>query len=271
MKRNILLLAIISIFLGLSSCEGSSGTSAKMDEPKTLEYSYVDDMNDINDVIRYSTNIVKARLVSTEDFDGTVQVYLFEVEDDFTNNTAQQIHMYDAYDSRYVVGNSYYLFLGGMDDPLYPHTIYTTVSKELIVDASSLQSKAKIANRNVQLQRDDIVAEIDNAIQKGVVGERIGPRMTASDAAGASLSNEADVIAKVRVSDELLCNKYVSAYTVEVVEMIKGPVGSVASAMPLPPGLDPSEMYFIYLKENGEGSEDYQIFSRACPIQKIAD
>lgn len=129
MKKLSIFLVFISL-ISLVACGKNVPMTTKT--PQKVCNSYVSDVNSMDDIVRYSTNIVEATLTSTEDFDGFVNVYTFEVITDYTKNTPNSIHMYDEYNSKYVIGHTYYLFLCKGESALYPHTIYTTVVKDLI-------------------------------------------------------------------------------------------------------------------------------------------
>ena len=52
-----------------------------------MEFSYAEDLTSLEDVMRYTSNIVRAKLESAEDFDGAVQIYQFSVTEDLNGNT----------------------------------------------------------------------------------------------------------------------------------------------------------------------------------------
>lgn len=113
MKRCVFL--FVPLLLLLTACARPADQSHA-----TVEYSYAEDLTTLEDVLRHSTNIVRAKLESAQDFDGAVQVYLFRVTNDLTGNTPDEIHVYDAYDPAYILGHSYYLFLCSGESALYP-------------------------------------------------------------------------------------------------------------------------------------------------------
>ena len=133
----------------------------------TVEYSYAEDLTTLEDVLRHSTNIVRAKLVSMDDFDGAVQVYLFHVTNDLTGNTPDEIHVYDAYDPAYILGHSYYLFLCSGESALYPHTIYTTVVKEMILDADAPEAVTAAGSHGMAVPLSDLPRAVADAKTRG--------------------------------------------------------------------------------------------------------
>lgn len=62
---------------------------------KTVSESHnIDNLDNLDEIISYSTNIVKAELLSQKDFDGFVNVYTFSLDEDYTNNTSKEIYNY---------------------------------------------------------------------------------------------------------------------------------------------------------------------------------
>lgn len=108
------MLFFASLLLLLSAC-----AKPVQQTRSTVEFSYAEDLTSLEDVMRYTSNIVRAKLESAEDFDGAVQIYQFSVTEDLTGNTPDEIHVYDAYNSGYVEGHSYYLFLCAGESALY--------------------------------------------------------------------------------------------------------------------------------------------------------
>lgn len=243
-------------------------SSSIQSTPPFVECSYVEDLNSIEDVMRYSTNIVKAKLTSVEDFDGTLGVYIFDVLEDYTDNTQSEIHMYDAYNDAYMVGHTYYLFLSSSESALFPHTIYTTVVKELIIDEATTSDvvTASINSSELTVFSDGIEEQIEGAAAQGTVAEYTDAPIFVSNADDiVTAANLADVIAEVSVSNEVNANIYSSTYALNVVAMIKGPVTAVPASISLPPDLDPNATYYILLKETPDGDGTYSLCSRAYP------
>lgn len=121
MKKCVLLL--IPLLLLLTACARPADQSHT-----TAEYSYAENLTTPEEVMRCSTNIVRAKLVSMDDFDGATQVYLFRVADDLIGNTPGEIHVYDAYDPAYIPGltpgGTYYIFLQKTNGA---HTLFSRV------------------------------------------------------------------------------------------------------------------------------------------------
>ena len=206
-----------------------------------------------------------------EDFNESVKIYLFDVKDSYFGNAQNEIHMYDAYDSQYVVGHTYYLFLCGSESALYPHTVYTTVVKSLILDEASLETAVYGNGDAVEGDISQIESRIVAATANGTAGEKIGEPFQLSVSSNIGVvSEEADAVVEVRLTSEMAANRYVSMYTVELLDTLKGPEGAVASYINLPPNLDLDTTYYIFLKEDPECPGNYLLYSRVYPVADTA-
>lgn len=279
MKKPFLFIVPLLLLL-LSACGDNSESVSTQPPPKGhVEYSYVEEFTTIDDVMRYSTNIVKAKLLSIEDFDGIVSVYIFDVSEDYTDNTPKRIHVYDAYNSAYIAGHTYYLFLESGESALYPHTIYTTVLNDFIIDDNSVSATTSAVNdHDITVSVSTIDEQIKSALSLNIVAKNIDgdvkKRISNSDSIK-SISSSADVIAEVRLSNEANANMYASIYNVEIVSMVKGSATAISVAMNLPPNLSQAQTYYILLKESANKNGEYYLFSRTFPVisstSKLAD
>ena len=233
-----------------------------------VEYSYEEALTSPEDVLRYSTNVVRATLESVEDFDGAVQVYLFSVTDDLTGNTPSEIHVYDAGNSGYVKGASYYLFLCSGESALFPHTIYTTVVKDMVLKADDNHTISAIGGSRLSTSPAELSALVESSCAAGHLGDRAVDSVPVSVSSDISdVAAQADAVARIRVSGEIAANAYASTYAVETISTLKGPADAVPSAMNLPAGLIPGTDYYVFLKNVG-GS--YVLFSRSFPAVPAA-
>ncbi len=265
--KKIFLVALSSVLLLFITACGNTPNSAQT-SPASVEYSYVEDLNSFEAIMRYSSNIVKAELTSVEDFNGTLSVYTFRVSEDYTNNTPNGIHMYDAYNDAYIVGHTYYLFLSSGESALYPHTIYTTVVKDFVIDDDATSMAVTSVNGNdISVSPANIADRIESAVASNIVAEKVTePTLISNSTSIESVSASADVIAEISVSNEVNSNIYSSAYAVSVVSMVKGSAASVPSSMILPPYLDQNTTYYIMLKESPNEDGEYSLFSRSFPV-----
>lgn len=265
--KKIFLVALSSVLLLFITACGNTPNSAQT-SPASVEYSYVEDLNSLEAIMRYSSNIVKAELTSVEDFNGTLSVYTFRVSEDYTNNTPNEIHMYDAYNDAYIVGHTYYLFLSSGESALYPHTIYTTVVKDFVIDDDATSMAATSVNGNdISVSSANIADRIESAVASNIVAKKATePTLISNSTSIESVYASADVIAEISVSNEVNSNIYSSAYAVNVVSMVKGSAASVPSSMILPPDLDQNTTYYIMLKESPNEDGEYSLFSRSFPV-----
>lgn len=255
----------LCLLLGLTAC---SAQQVPPEGPSSfVEVCSLVELDTVEDFVPYSTNIVKARLTSMEEFDGYTYVYLFDVTEDFTENTPQQVHVYHGYDPQYAIGDSYYLFLQGTDLATYPHTVYCTTAHDLgFLDAKGVRAhRGSIPGWRAK----DVISR---AIQAGHVGaevEGLLPKVSFAEDIG-QVAKEADVIARVRLSQRETINKYVSNYEVQLLEIVKGPEGSVAAYITLPPDLDQGKEYYVFLAEDPEIKGEYYTFSQVYPALEVS-
>lgn len=280
MKKNFII-TILFCILGLSSYIGynfvMSNDTHLLDkniiQPVSEGHS-IDSIDNLDKILSYSTNIVKAQLLSQKDFDGFVNVYTFSLDEDYTNNTSKEINMYDVYNERYIVGHSYYLFLESSNSALYPHTIYTTVKDDLIIDATLGQTIEDVFGYGAaQMFVSENKLDITNVLNNNIVGTKVcADTITISDETNiSSIVNESDVVAIIQISDEEMINQYASTYTVDLVDTLKGSENAVGQYMILPPNMDVNTHYYVFLKENSAHSGTYLLFSRAMPVLEATE
>ena len=274
MKTRILFLWIMALCLGtIISCGGVADKKEKAGGTTDgntglhyeVEYSYSDKLMDFDDILRFSTNVVRATLETMEDFDGTIQVYHFVVQEDYAGNAPDEINMYDAFDSGYIAGHDYFLFLCKGESALYPHTIYTTTVKDLIIDTAYASATAKLNAKEIELSTDTLAEKIGDAVDRGILGEYTASVIEISESDRLSeVADEADLIVEVEVANEQNANRYVSTYQVKIVSIKKGKEESIPSVLILPPGLSTDTSYCVFLKQTEEG--EYVLFSRRFPV-----
>jgi len=263
MKKQIII--VICLLLSITAC---SAEKIVAKEPAvTTERLTSIDSNTVDELVTYATNLVEATLTSVEDFDGHTYVYQFKVTKDYTKNTSEEIHVYHEFDRRYVLGHSYYLILDGVDNALYPHTIYTMVASDLVLDAEETQA----LNNYGDIQMDQVAGILSRAMQEDSVGTGLGELPQVSFVEEISeVSSAADVVARLRVSQEDKANPYTSNYQVEVLEILKGPDGSVPAYLSLPPDLDAEKEYYVFLAEDPEIKGEYYVFSQVFPVLEVS-
>lgn len=279
MKKFFAFLLTFMALLGLVSCGSAADkleqkpveTPGKVEYSKT-QYEYFVPMT-MDTIFGYSTNLVKASLVAIEDFNGSAYVYLFDVEEDYTKNTEAQIHMYDSYDDQYIIGHSYYLFLSSANDALYPHTIYTTVFDKLILDATgNMSGEIQLEEDEGMLRIQDAEVLMKNAVAQGVVGvEASKPMVLSNEDDITTVSQEADLVLKVKVSEEREINRYVSDYQIEVIEILSGPENYNTSIMSLPPNLENDGYYYVFLEKIPGEENNYALSSRQLPVVPVTE
>jgi len=264
---------LVSLFFFGCSSQISS-INADDEKLSLVEHSYYADMNSLDAVVEYSTNIVKANLISVEEFDEAIGVYIFKVEKDYTENTSDIIHMYDAYDKDYIKGHSYYLFLCSVENALYPHRIFTTVLKDFIADTSQIVAAKTINGADIALKIANADKTISEAVTKGMVGTRVHDKsIEITESTNMKvIAEEADLIAKIQLSEEIPINRYASQYTVVAVDVLKGPEEGLAKFVLLKPDLMLNTDQYVFLIEDPSSEGNYLLFSRdiqVVPASKV--
>jgi hypothetical protein len=275
--KKICFLLLTSLLLMLTACGRNSAlnnTDADISSP--MEYSYF-----MEDIMRSCTNIVKAKLTSIENFSvtrgtGGFNFYCFDISEDYTGNTPDEIdmvysvipHLDDFYNRAYVVGHTYYLFLCADESALRPYTTYDHVIRDLAIDADDATTNTHIMDNDLVVTTSNISERIKDLISSGIVGEDLKETISISDSNDIKfISDSADIIAEIGVSSETNYNIYASSYDIKVVSVLKGSAESVSSSMDLPPNLDPSKTYYVFLKKIPNGGDGaYSLFSRAYPV-----
>lgn len=102
-------------------------------ETKGFEISPVV-IDSIESVCQGSSVIAKATYLGYHEFSSIKNVYLFEVEDEFTNLINDKvIHVYESKDASFISGKTYYLFLNGLISSFYPHTVYSRYAPSCLI------------------------------------------------------------------------------------------------------------------------------------------
>lgn len=221
------------------------------------------------DVCKNSTNLVKAALVSSERFNSAVNVSLFRVVEDYTGNTPEEIHVYDEADERFVPGKEYYLFLQKEESALYPHPIFTSTVKKLVLSADETSAETA-ENGKLKISPAEVAEIAKSAVQKGLVGSALGKCFEVSSSASkAKTVAEADVIAEIKVSGEGRENRYTALYQVDDYKIVRAKSNnaeklSAPDYIFLPPGLKAGTSYYVPLKYDSDGG--LAPFSRTYPV-----
>ena len=168
--------------------------------------------------------------------------------------------------SPYQTGHSYYLFLNCGDDALYPHTIYSLVSRDFYFDASAAPETSDGALLSASNAEEFILTMQKN----GVVAEKAPlPFALSQKTDPADIAADADAVAIIRVSGENNFNPYVSAYSTSVVQYCKGGENTVSADMLLPPGLKADTDYYVFLKRDPNAPQSYLLCSRSTPVLEV--
>lgn len=250
--RKLVLLLVFSFCFALAGC-GKTYYEPSSETYTSIEHVSLIDTTDFETLAQYSSNIIEATLMTATDFSEGIIQYTFAVDTDYTNNTPAEIYMYDPYNPAYVEGHNYFLFMQGSENALYPHTIYSTVNKELILDCTDNLKCGELYYNTKDVSIFDIPAAVQEAISNGSVGKALPTRENSEHLTVNSVEtafDKADAIVKVRFSSEESANPYVSVYRIAESETIKGPVEPVSSYICLEPNLNLDTDYCLFLKED---------------------
>ena len=111
-----------------------------------------------------------------------------------------------------------------------------------------------------------------NAVAQGVVGvEASKPMVPSNEDDITKVSQEADLVLKVKVSEEREINRYVSDYQIEVIEILSGPENYNTSIMSLPPNLENDGYYYAFLEKIPGEENNYALSSRQLPVVPVTE
>ncbi|MCL1914726.1 MAG: hypothetical protein FWG10_12835 [Eubacteriaceae bacterium] len=287
MKKN--LVAALSLIVLLASCSSYS-SAVGIDGKRVIEVSNLEDpegLEGLEYLLAYSTNFVRAKLVSVELFDLSTSTYelRYEVAENYAGYAVGEITVYEDFvEGRDIIGGEAHLMLFGYDNLYYPHAIYTSIDKDFYVQKGT---PAKIGGREYSLEQ--LIEEAQKAEASGDFGKRCRD-YNAAPSGNMSLQSisplsgslgleeayrEADVVLEVVLGSEHQVNKYVSDYTIVEASTVKSTqayAGGYAGGdiIALPPGLEQNVPYWILLKENTGGG--FGPFSRefyAVPAKSL--
>lgn len=282
MKKSIAVIAVVLIvavavaaaFLGSSPFEKKETepqTSAQTNQSAEVEVNRLSSApySDVEDICKHSTNIVKAALVSSEKFNYYLNESVFRVIEDYTDNTPEEIYVYDKADERLILGKEYYLFLQSGESALYPHPVFSSTIKGTVL-AVGENGIETVENGKVEINPSEVEKIAKNALKKGIVGSALGKRLEVSSSTDKSvLADESDVIAEIKVSHEAAQNKYVALYQVDDFRVADAKdskskdLGKLDYIL-LPPGLKADTVYYAFMKFDPDGG--LVPFSRAYPV-----
>ena len=160
------ILVAIPVML-VSGCASTSKEYVGISQAVTIS-----NIETFDELCLWSDTIAKARYIGVEPFDGYKNVYLFELEEDFTNNIDETtLHLYESSDTTFIEGKNYYLFMTGFRSSLYPHIIYTRVNPEFLlgeVDTAFNSSYTFYADRTLGAEN---IPNISDYIASEVIAE----------------------------------------------------------------------------------------------------
>ena len=91
-------------------------------------------IDSIEDVCQGSSVIAKATYLGYQEFSKIKNVFLFEVEEEFTNLIREKvIHVHADKETSFISGKTYYLFLNGFISSIYPYTKYSRYAPSYLI------------------------------------------------------------------------------------------------------------------------------------------
>ncbi len=260
-KLLVLLLGLLLTTTLFSSARTDASLKKQIGSNSFAEYEYAVPFNTVYDIIIRSDSMVKATMVSVEDFDGYCYVYQFSVEEDYAGNAEKTINVYEADNKLFEKDGSYLLLLCRNETIFYPHPIYTSVYKEFLAKLSP-EKLFVMDGEKLKTSEEAIIKEIKTALDG--YREKNGPDYNSLISYSEDIAKDAeqaDLIGKVRVYNEFPVNRYASSYHIEHLETLKGE-GEVWNTQALAPELKSDAEYYIMLKIDPEFGEANFQFSK---------
>lgn len=128
-----------------------------------VENSHIYNMNSLEDLIKYSDNIIVGTIAREERISKDTNKYTVNIEKNIKGDTdSPDIDVYEPRDTMQV-GKKYLLFLGYFDSPLYSRAIYTSINKECIIEVENEKLAGKKKFINEAYDYKDIVKDIEKS------------------------------------------------------------------------------------------------------------
>lgn len=212
-------------------------------------------------------SIVSATLISRAPFDDQTEEHIYELEEVHAGQTVPEtFHVLDQANDRLEEGQSYYLILNRTDNALYPFPLYASRNHLLLTQLGE-EEMSVFRDQPVMPDEFSVPAYIDEQIKSSQLFlTRPQNLVELSDSTElADVLEQADRVWEAKLTSEKTLNPYVSEYSIEIVDVLKGQ-GPFMTVQMLPAGLDLEETYLIPERGFSEESTSYMPFSMSFPV-----
>lgn len=206
------------------------------------------ELNNLDDLVKYSQEIVYGTVIDVEPFSDTTHEYLIQVHETYkTKLDAEDIYVYEV-EGTLNRGDSYVLFLNEFTGGFFPHPAYTSIHKESIlkVDDQDLVHSSPQIPQNMVL--DEIIQEISNSDGLAQQVQTENDLVLLNNANLQELTDHADIIAEVTPTKFTTENKYMKIAEVKVINSHKGHLES-GSIVHFPASIELEKEYLVYLRD----------------------
>ena len=259
-KAAVIIITVISICIFAGCTPEAIGTETHVETGLRI----ADTMEDMETLLSWTSYVVKARMISSEDIKGAsdIKEYQFEVIENYCGETETIIHL-EAEAGQYKKGKKYYLFLDKYDsvfwgNPLYSNAAYDTVFK------AKKTVKFPFTSGTVKYKWNEIESIIAQAEADGTMGTETGnyDYITSCDTLEEAVK-AADLVVKIEILSKRSHTDASASYFIKPVEFIKGEETDIGDSYSLQYGPEAGEEYFLLLKDIGQSSEGrYVTFDR---------
>lgn len=267
-KKNLKLLLFVSLSCTclifahavITKSLNTSINSSSIDEEVLSFADSIIEFKDINDLVKYSDNIVIGTVDRKSTFNETTDEYVFDVEKELKGKvTSKDINIYESKGSL-LVGERYLLLLESWEGELYPKTTYTSVDKRALMQISNgiLDTNFFLTKR---YNEKDIEEIIKNCPEVKVTNNEKIEVIDSIDSIE-ELSILSDLIVKIVPKQIIYENKYIKEITFETLEQYKGTIST--ETLFVPSSVEINNKYVIFLKEKEKGK--YSLFTRTGSI-----
>lgn len=251
-----LIFAHVIINRSLNTSINASMNSSSNNEEVVLSFSEnITEFKDINDLVKYSHNIVIGKVDGKSSFDEGIDEYVFDVEKELMGKvTSKYINIYENKGSL-EVGERYLIFLESWERELFPQTGYTSIDERAIMQISNgiIDTNFFLTEKYNERDIEKIIknySEVKIANNKITGSEEI--KVIDSIDSIEELSNQSDLIAKIKPNQIIYENKYVKEITFEILDQYKGTIN--AKTLRVPSSVEIDNNYIIFLKEKENGN-----------------
>lgn len=212
-------------------------------------------------------SIVSATLVSRAPFDEQTEEHIYELEEVHAGQTVPAtFHVLDQANDRLEEGRSYYLILNRTDNALYPFPLYSSRNHLLLTQLGD-EPMSIFRDQPVTPDEFSVPDYLNEQIKASqLILTRPQNLVEVSDSSDLNeVLEQADRVWEAKLTSEKTLNPYVSEYSIEPVDILKGQ-GPFMTVQMLPAGLTLDENYYIPERAFSAESTSYMPFASNFPV-----